>query len=156
MNKGFWFLLTVFVVILDQVSKYWVSSTLIPYHPYTLFSTLNFTLAYNTGAAFSFLNGAGEWHRWFFASFSLIMSIVIMVWLWRTPKQDRLQAAGLSLILGGALGNLIDRALQGVVVDFIDFHYGSHHFATFNVADSAICIGAALLFLDFLFSKPVK
>ena len=120
-----------------------------------VFPLLNITLAYNTGAAFSFLSGAGEWHRWFFAAFSSVVSIILMVWLWRAANQSRLQSAGISLILGGAVGNLLDRGLQGYVIDFVDVYYKHYHFATFNLADSAICIGALLLILDMLFQSPV-
>lgn len=150
MKKWHWFALSILVIVCDQASKYWAGVALIPYKPLPVFPMLNFTLAYNTGAAFSFLNGAGGWHRWFFASFSLIMSIVLIVWLYRTPAQSRLLCAGISLILGGAIGNLIDRAFYGYVVDFIDIYYQHHHFATFNIADSAICVGAAFFILDVL------
>jgi signal peptidase II len=153
MKKWHWFLLSILVIILDQASKYWVESFLTPYKPMPIMPMLNITLAYNTGAAFSFLSGAGGWHRWFFAGFSLVVSIILIIWLWRTPKTDRLQSLGVSLILGGAVGNLIDRGLSGYVVDFVDVYYKYHHFATFNLADSAICIGAAALILDLLLRK---
>lgn len=150
MKKWYWFVLSIAVIILDQASKYWVGVSLIPYKPLPICPMFNITLAYNTGAAFSFLSGAGDWHRWFFAAFSLIVSGFLIVWLWRTPNQDRLQSAGISLVLGGAIGNLFDRALQGYVIDFLDVYYKHYHFATFNLADSAITIGAALLILDLL------
>lgn len=153
MKKGYWFLLSIMVIIVDQLSKYWVAIALTPYKPMPVIPMLNLTLAYNTGAAFSFLSGAGDWHRWFFAGFSLLVSAILVVWLWRTSPQDKLQAAGISLILGGAVGNLIDRGLQGYVIDFIDIYYKNHHFATFNIADSAICIGAAFLVLDLLINR---
>jgi signal peptidase II len=153
MKKWHWFVLSIIVIICDQASKYRVGASLIPYKPVPIFPMLNFTLAYNTGAAFSFLSGAGDWHRWFFAGFSLLVSIILIIWLWRTPSQARLQSAGVSLILGGALGNLIDRGLHGYVVDFIDVYYKHYHFATFNVVDSAICVGAALLVLDLLIHR---
>ncbi len=153
MKKWVWFTLSIFVVFFDQASKYWAEISLIPYKPLSIFPMLNFTLAFNTGAAFSFLNGAGDWHRWFFASFSLLMSLILIVWLYRVPNQDRLLSAGISLVLGGAVGNLIDRALYGYVVDFIDVYYNHHHFATFNIADSAISIGAAFFILDVLINR---
>lgn len=153
MKKWYWLALSIAVIILDQASKYWVESILTPYRPMPVIPMLNLTLAYNTGAAFSFLSGAGGWHRWFFAGFSLVVSIILLIWLWRTPSEDRLQSLGVSLILGGAVGNLIDRSLNGYVVDFIDVYYNYHHFATFNLADSAICIGAVALILDLLFCK---
>lgn len=145
-----WYVLSIVVIFLDQASKYWVGTSLTPYTPMPVVPMLNITLAYNTGAAFSFLSGAGDWHRWFFAAFSFIVSIILIVWIARTNLQERLQLAGISLILGGAIGNLIDRGLHGYVIDFIDVFYKHYHFATFNIADSAICIGAGLLLLDLL------
>ena len=147
-NKWPWFLLSLIVLLIDQVSKYWASSALIPYQPEPLFSMFNFTLAYNTGAAFSFLSGAGDWHRWFFAIFSITMSFILMVWLLRLPLQAKLQSLAVSLILGGAIGNLYDRATLGHVVDFIDLYYENHHWPVFNLADSAICLGAIFLLID--------
>lgn len=153
MKKWHWFILSILIIIADQTSKYWIGVLLTPYKPMPVIPMLNFTLAYNTGAAFSFLSGAGDWHRWFFAGFSLLVSIILVIWLWRTPGQARMQSAGISLILGGALGNLIDRGLHGYVIDFIDVYYKYHHFATFNIADSAICIGAGILVLDLLIHR---
>ncbi len=153
MKKWHWFILSILIIIADQTSKYWVGALFTPYKPMPVMPMLNITLAFNTGAAFSFLSGAGDWHRWFFAGFSLLVSVILMIWLWRTPTQARMQSAGISLILGGALGNLIDRGLHGYVIDFIDVYYKYHHFATFNIADSAICIGAGILVLDLLIHR---
>lgn len=153
MKKGYWLVLSVLIIVLDQTSKYWVEALLTPYKPVPVIPMLNMTLAYNTGAAFSFLSGTGYWHRWFFAAFSSVVSMILLVWLKRTPVEERLQCLGVALILGGALGNLIDRALYGHVVDFIDVYYKYHHFATFNIADSAICLGAGVLILDLLLQK---
>ena len=153
MKKWHWFLLSFVVVIVDQVSKYLVSLFLTPYKPLPVFPMFNLILAYNSGAAFSFLSGAGDWHRWFFAGFSFVVSIMLALWLYRTPSHARLLLIGISLILGGAVGNLIDRVYYGYVVDFIDLYYKHHHFATFNVADSAICIGAGFFLLDLLVSR---
>ena len=153
MKKWYWFALSIVVIVADQASKYWAGVTLIPYKPLPVFPMFNLTLAYNTGAAFSFLSGAGDWHRWFFAGFSLLVSIMLAVWLYRIPNKDRLLSAGICLILGGAIGNLYDRAVYGYVVDFIDVYYQHHHFATFNIADSAICVGAAFFVLDLLVHK---
>lgn len=152
MKKWHWFMLSIAVVVLDQLSKYWIGIFLTPYKPLPIFPMLNLTLAYNTGAAFSFLSGAGEWHRWFFAGFSLVMSAVLTIWLYRSTHSCLLSVA-ISLVLGGAVGNLIDRAFYGYVVDFIDVYYKHHHFATFNIADSAICIGAGFFILDLLVNK---
>jgi signal peptidase II len=148
MKKWPWFLLSLIVILADQLSKYWAATTLVPYEPEPLFSMFNFTLAYNTGAAFSFLSGTGSWHRWFFAGFSIIMSLVLVAWLARLSPKARLQSLAVSLILGGAVGNLYDRAVLGHVIDFIDVYYENHHWPVFNLADSAICIGAFLLFID--------
>jgi signal peptidase II len=153
MRKSLWFILSMVIVLLDQLSKHWVEVSLTPYKPLPVMPMLNITLAYNTGAAFSFLSGAGDWHRWFFAAFSLIVSVVLVIWLIRVPLVDKLQCFGVSFILGGAVGNLIDRGLYGYVVDFVDVYYQYHHFATFNLADSAICVGAAALILDLLIHK---
>ena len=153
MKKWPWFILSLLVVISDQASKYLVELFLTPYKPLAVFPMFNLTLAYNSGAAFSFLSGAGDWHRWFFAGFSLIVSGILAIWLYRTESQAKLLLAGISLILGGAIGNLFDRAYHGYVIDFIDVYYKHHHFATFNIADSAICIGAAFFVLDLLVNK---
>lgn len=146
-------MLSLIVIVFDQASKYLASVFLTPYKPLPVFPMFNFTLAYNSGAAFSFLSGAGDWHRWFFAGFSFIVSVILAVWLYRTESQARFLLAGISLILGGAIGNLIDRALDGYVIDFIDVYYKHHHFATFNLADSAICIGAGFFLLDLLINR---
>ncbi|MBA2655607.1 MAG: lipoprotein signal peptidase [Tatlockia sp.] len=153
MKKWPWFLLSIFIVIIDQLSKNWAESSLTPYQPEAVFSMFNFTLAYNTGAAFSFLSGVGSWHRWFFAGFSVLMSGVLVVWLVRLSPKAKLQTLALSLILGGAVGNLYDRATMGHVIDFIDIYYQNHHWPVFNLADSAICLGAFFLLLDLGISK---
>ena len=149
MKKWPWFIVVLVVVFLDQASKSWDSMDLIPYHPESVFPMVNLTLAYNSGAAFSFLSGEGTWHRWFFAFFSVIMSVALIIWIIRMTPIAKLQLCALSLILGGAVGNLIDRVFFGYVVDFIDVYYKNHHWPVFNLADSAICIGAFLLFFDF-------
>ncbi|MBA2651961.1 MAG: lipoprotein signal peptidase [Tatlockia sp.] len=148
MKKWPWFVLSLLIVLLDQLSKNWAQANLIPYQPEAVFSMFNFTLAYNTGAAFSFLSGVGSWHRWFFAGFSIAMSALLIGWLMRLSPAAKLQTLAISLILGGALGNLYDRATMGHVIDFIDLYYQNHHWPVFNVADAAICIGAFLLLLD--------
>ncbi len=149
MKKWPWFTLAFLVVFIDQASKYWASIALSPYQPKAVIPMLNLVLAYNTGAAFSFLSGAGEWHRWFFSSFSALMSTVLIIWMFRLKSTAYLQLAALSLVLGGAIGNLIDRFYYGYVIDFIDLYYKNYHWPVFNVADSAICLGAFLLFIDF-------
>ena len=148
MKQWPWFFLAVVVIVLDQATKYGALMYLAPYDPHALCPMLNLTLAYNTGAAFSFLSTAGEWHRWFFVSISAVMSIVLSISIYRTSPTNRRQLGALGLILGGAIGNLIDRFFYGSVVDFIDVYYKSHHWPVFNIADSAICVGAVLLLLD--------
>ncbi|KTC69927.1 lipoprotein signal peptidase [Legionella birminghamensis] len=155
MKKWHWFIISFLVIALDQISKYWAATHLVAYQPEPLIPMVNFTLAYNTGAAFSFLSGTGSWHRWFFAGFSIVMSVALIVWLIRLPKQAILQSLAVSLILGGAIGNLYDRALLGHVIDFIDVYYQNYHWPVFNLADSAICLGAFFLLLD-LCKSPVR
>ena len=150
MKKWPWFVLALVVIMLDQGSKYMALIDLMPYQPKSILPMFNLTLAYNTGAAFSFLSGAGEWHRWLFAGFSTLMSVALIAWMLNVEKGAHLSLLALSLILGGAVGNLIDRAFFGYVIDFIDIFYNSHHWPVFNVADSAICIGAFLMFIDML------
>ena len=146
--RGYW--LTLAVIILDQVTKLLAEQYLVYGQPVGLMPQLNLTLAYNTGAAFSFLHDAGGWQHMFFIVIAVSMSIIILVILFRTPRKDLQLAISLWLILGGAIGNLIDRIRIQKVVDFIDFYVGNWHFATFNVADAAISVGAVLLIMDAL------
>lgn len=148
MKKWPWFLVSLMVVLLDQGSKYWAAISLSPYQPKAIMPMINLTLAYNMGAAFSFLSQSGGWQRWLFAAFSLVMSIVLSAWILRSTSRVRLQYLALSLILGGAVGNLIDRLRLGYVIDFIDVYYKNHHWPVFNIADSAICLGAFFIFVD--------
>jgi len=145
-----WLWLSVLVIVLDQATKWSAAAMLDPYHPLPLIPLLNLTLMYNEGAAFSFLANAGGWQRWFFAGFAGVMSVVLVIWLLRLRSRERLMAASLSLIVGGAVGNLIDRVLTGRVVDFIDLYVGDRHWPVFNVADSAITLGVILLLLGNL------
>lgn len=145
-----WLWLAAAVVAADQLTK-WLAAHYLPYAtPVPLTPFLNLTLVHNTGAAFSFLSTASGWQRWLFTGLAAGVSGVIVAWLRRLPAQARWQAAALALVLGGALGNLIDRVVHGYVVDFIDFHYLQWHFPAFNLADSAITVGAALLVVDLL------
>jgi signal peptidase II len=109
---------------------------------------LEITRVYNLGAAFSFLGNASGWQRWLFAILAGVVSVALLLWLRRIDRRARLLASGVALVLGGAVGNLIDRLHLGHVVDFVNAHWGPHYFPTFNVADSAITIGAGLLLLD--------
>ena len=147
-SKGVW--LTLLIIITDQASKYLAEQLLVLHQPVAIIPFLNFTLAYNTGAAFSFLHQAGGWQNLFFIVIALVMSIVLLVMLYRTPRKELQFSLALWLVLGGAIGNVIDRLRISKVVDFIDFYIGEWHFATFNIADIAISIGAFLLIMDSL------
>jgi signal peptidase II len=142
------FVLVTVLVVLDQYSKYLCTLYLEMGLPVAVFPGLDLLLAQNKGAAFSFLDDAGGWQRWLFAGISVVVSTVLTLWLWRLPRQQQLLGFALACILGGALGNLIDRVMLGYVVDFISVYYAQWRFATFNVADAAISCGAALLVLD--------
>lgn len=140
------------VIVLDQVTKF-LAETLLTFHqPVPVLPSFNLLLTYNTGAAFSFLAGAGGWQRWFFLGLGLLVSIGLIVWLRRLKPTETRLAAALALILGGAIGNLIDRAWLGQVIDFIQLYYQHWYWPAFNLADSAITVGAALLVLDSLWS----
>ena len=136
------------VVIVDQISKYLAEEYLQLHQPFAVIPFLNFTLAYNTGAAFSFLHQAGGWQNTFFIWVAVLMSVVLLVMLYRAPRNQLQFTVAVWLVLGGAVGNLIDRLRLQKVVDFIDFYVGDWNFATFNVADMAISIGAFLLVVD--------
>jgi signal peptidase II len=146
-----WLWLSFFVIVFDQITKAMVMRSVPLYDAIELLPVLKLTHLHNPGAAFSMLANASGWQRWFFIGLGLVMSVVLMVWLRRirTPEQTLL-AVGLSLILGGALGNVIDRVWLGQVIDFILAHWGSAEFPAFNIADSAISIGAGCLLLDAL------
>jgi len=152
-KAGRWYLLAVLIVVLDQLTKQWASSSFSYGESLELLPFLNLTLVHNMGAAFSFLSDAGGWQRWFFAIVSLIVSVVLIVWLSRLPARQCLLATALALVLGGAVGNLWDRVFLGYVVDFVDIYYQKYHWPAFNVADTAITIGAILLILESLFSS---
>ena len=140
------------VIVLDQVTKF-LAETLLTFHqPVPVLPSFNLLLTYNTGAAFSFLAGAGGWQRWFFLGLGSLVSIGLIVWLRRLKPTETRLAAALALILGGAIGNLIDRAWLGQVIDFIQLYYQHWYWPAFNLADSAITVGAALLVLDSLWS----
>ncbi|BBL72258.1 signal peptidase II [Methylogaea oryzae] len=143
-----WLWLSVAVLVLDQASKLWVDAAFKLYESVVLLPVFNLTYVRNTGAAFSFLGDAGGWQRWLFMGLAVAASGILARWLWQLKAGQHWQAAGFSLVLGGAVGNLVDRAAYGYVIDFFDFHVGDWHFAAFNVADSAITVGVALLLID--------
>ena len=146
-----WFAVAAVVLLLDQLTKLWIMTEFALGDSRYISSFFNLVRAHNEGAAFSFLSDAGGWQRWFFTFLSTAISLVIVVWIIRLPRQKILEALGLSLILGGALGNLYDRVTLGYVVDFLDFHWAGWHFAAFNVADMGISIGAGLIIIEALF-----
>lgn len=154
-GKLVWLWLSVLVVVLDQASKHWFEHNLSLYEQIVVIPDLfSGMLAYNRGAAFSFLADQGGWQRWFFALVALVASVVLVVWLKRLKSHERLLAAGLALVLGGALGNLYDRVVLGHVVDFILVHWQDRwFFPAFNLADSAITVGAGILILDMIVNK---
>jgi signal peptidase II len=146
-----WIWLAILVVIIDRASKWWIVSHLTLSDSLHILPILNFTLAYNTGAAFSMLSNAPEWHNIFLCSLALAVSAAILFKLFVMPRSERCIALSLCLILGGALGNAWDRIQYGHVIDFLHFHLNSWHFAIFNVADSAICVGAFMLLICWMF-----
>lgn len=146
-----WLWLSLAVVAFDQWTKFLITDNLAEYEEIILLPMLEIMRLHNEGAAFSFLSNAAGWQRWLFTGLGLVVSVGILIWLRRLPaKGQNLLAAGLALVLGGALGNVIDRVIWGHVVDFIRVHYEQWYFPAFNVADSAITIGAGLLILDNL------
>lgn len=147
-----WIGLALLVVVLDQASKLWITAHFQFREMLTVLPVFDLILTYNTGAAFSFLHDAGGMQRWLFSGIALIASIWIVLLLRRHAAEFRF-ALALSLILGGALGNLIDRMAYGHVVDFLLFHWDTHYFPAFNVADSAITCGAIVMIWDSLGSR---
>ena len=152
-NRGraaVWLLLSALIVLADQLSKSYITSHYGEFEFTTVLPILDITRMHNVGAAFSFLATASGWQRWLFITLAVIVSIGIVVWLYRMPRSQGLLACGLALVLGGAIGNVIDRIRLGAVVDFIHFHWDRAYFPAFNIADSAITVGAACLILDAL------
>ena len=150
-----WLGVSAAVVAADLATKAWVSHAFAPGDVLQVTPFFNLVLAYNTGAAFSFLAGAGGWQRWFFTAVAIAISVALVVML-RRPHRDRLVPVAFSLVLGGALGNLWDRVTLGHVVDFVQLHASGYYWPAFNVADSAICVGVALLVWDALRGDAAK
>ena len=150
-----WLVLSVLVLVIDQVSKAHFEGSLEMFQQIVVIPDyFSWTLAYNTGAAFSFLADGGGWQRWLFALIAVVVSSVLVVWLKRLGRDDTWLAIALALVLGGALGNLYDRIALGHVIDFILVHWQNrHYFPAFNFADSAITVGAIMLALDMFKSK---
>ena len=149
-------MLALIVLCFDQGSKYIALNTLVLYEPEVLLPFFNLTLARNTGAAFSFLAETGDWHHVFFLVFGSMMSVGIFIGLMVLKKEAWVEKIALSLILGGAVGNLVDRIRLGYVVDFLDLHLGAHHWPIFNIADSAISLGIVFLCIEILFLRNEK
>lgn len=150
-----WLWISLLVITLDQLTKLTMANWLDLYDSVAVSPFFNLVLTHNSGAAFSFLAGAGGWQRWFFVLLAGVIVTILLVWLKRLNETAKMEAIAISLIIGGALGNVIDRILYGYVIDFIDIYIGSSHWPAFNVADAAICIGAVLLVLDS-FRKTTK
>jgi signal peptidase II len=140
-----WFLISILVLTFDQLSKNLILLSMGMYNKIAILPCLNFSLAYNHGAAFGILANSDGWQKWLFCGIAVIISILIVIWAGRLTNKDYWEGIALASILGGALGNLIDRLRYGHVIDFIDFYIGSWHWYTFNVADIAICVGSAVL-----------
>ncbi len=143
-----WLWLSIICLVIDQVSKQWVAGSFDLYESVNLLPFFSFTYVHNPGAAFSFLADQGGWQRWFFTVIASVACIVFVVWLAKTPRSNVLLSIAFALMLSGAFGNLIDRVLFGYVIDFLDFHWAGYRFPAFNIADSLIFIGAALMILE--------
>ena len=152
-----WMLLSVLVIVADQLSKSYIVAHYGEFEYTAVLPVLDITLMHNVGAAFSFLASASGWQRWFFIALAVSVSVALAIWLCRLAAgAHKLLAAGLALVLGGAVGNVIDRIRLGSVIDFIHFHWDQAYFPAFNVADSAITVGAACLLLDALLDARRK
>ncbi len=145
-----WLWLSAIVIVLDQITKLIITELYVLGDSTPVFSFFNIVRAHNTGAAFSFLAAESGWQRWFFALIAVAVSVMLVQWLRKLPANDRFMAVALTLVLGGAIGNLIDRMVLGYVVDFLDFYWNGQHFPAFNIADSAITVGAIMLAVDVL------
>lgn len=153
MNLTLRYAIAAIVVVLDQITKVIADRSLELYEQIVITPFFNITLAYNRGAAFSFLNDAGGWQRWFFTIVSAVVSTVLVVWLYRMSQRERWLSLSIALILGGAVGNLIDRIIYGHVVDFIQVHYAGSYFPSFNIADAAISCGTVVLLVLMFFDR---
>lgn len=143
-----WLLIAVAVVALDLWTKALATELLNYGQPVRILPVLDFTLLHNRGAAFSFLSTAGGWQRWAFTGIAITISLVLLAWVLQLKRNERWLAVALTLIMGGALGNLYDRLSLGYVVDFIHFHWNHQYFPAFNIADTAITVGAGMMIID--------
>ena len=151
-----WLWLSVVVFIADQLTKFWATEALTLYVPEKVTGFLNWTLLHNEGIAFSLLADQPGWQRWFILIMASAIVIWLLIWLFNSPRSHKLHNISLALVIGGALGNIYDRAVLGYVVDFIQLHYNDYYWPAFNVADSAISVGAVFLIIDTLFRKQDK
>lgn len=155
-KNALWLLLSLLAIVLDQWTKSIATAHLTYGEPVPVMPMLNWTLLHNYGAAFSMLSDAGGWQRWLFTGLAVLVSGIFTVWLLRLPKNTTVLALGIALVLGGAVGNLIDRISLGYVVDFIHVYYQDSHFPAFNIADSAITLGTILLIIDTFFLEKYR
>ncbi|WP_369309921.1 signal peptidase II [Providencia rettgeri] len=151
-----WLWLTIVIIVADLGIKQLVLKDLNLYEPHPVMPFFNIMYAQNFGAAFSFLADEGGWQRWFFAGIAVGISVILMVMMYRQSAQKRLSNIAYALIIGGAIGNLSDRLVHGFVVDYLDVYVGNWHWPTFNLADMAICIGAALVILEGFLPEKSK
>ncbi len=153
-SKLKWLWLAVLVVVLDLATKAMATAMLTYGDPVPVMPMFNLTLLHNTGAAFSFLAGESGWQRWFFVALAIGVSIFLIRWLATLKSYETLSAVAIVLILGGAVGNVYDRIVHGYVVDFLHFYWNDYHFPAFNIADTAITIGAGLMIIDIFRKQP--
>lgn len=151
-----WLWLSALIIVVDQITKYFASTWLIYQEPLPVLPSFNLTLLHNTGASFSLLHDAGGWQRWFFSVLALVAAVFFTIWLARLSATQRWLAAAIALVLGGAIGNVIDRLRFGYVVDFIQVYYDRWYFPVFNIADAAITVGAIMLIIDAIFFGAKK
>ena len=147
-SRLLWFALAILLVLADQYSKALATSELLYAVPRPVFSWFNLTLHHNQGAAFSFLSDAGGWQRWFFITLGVVVVAIMTVWMSRLRSGEAMTGVGLALVVGGAVGNIIDRVWLGKVIDFLQWHWEGWYWPSFNVADSAITLGVVLLLVD--------
>ena len=143
-----WLWLSLLFLVVDQLTKHWVAGTFDLYESVAVMPYFNLTYVHNEGAAFSFLADQSGWQRWFFAAIATAACVLFSYWMAKTPASNKVLGVGFALMLSGAMGNLIDRVLLGYVIDFLDFYIGNAHWPAFNIADSAIFVGAALMIYD--------
>lgn len=148
-----WLWLALLTIVLDFVTKQMAESFLVFREPVYILPVFDLTLLYNKGAAFSFLANEGGWQRWLFTVIAIVFSFVLTIWLMKLKPTEKWLSIALALVIGGALGNLYDRVVYGHVIDFIHLHWGPHYFPAFNIADSAISLGAVMLLIDSFFMQ---